>query len=382
MIGRLNIRQLAEEREESLSPYAVKSKFSRGRERYEEPCPVRTAFQHDRDRIIHCKAFRRLKHKTQVFIAPLGDHYVTRLTHTLEVAQIARTIARALNLNEDLTEAIALGHDLGHTPFGHVGEDVLNELYHNGFRHNEQSLRVVDLLENDGHGLNLTWEVRDGILNHSKDRENIQGGGEANTLEGEVVKISDSIAYINHDIDDAIRAGMLAEGDLPLSAITKLGNSRSLRINTMVCDVIEQSWSARGDTKETPRITMSPEILEATNNLREFLFERVYNIRSAQEESERAREVIRALYKYFSQHPDKLPAEYRFYSDEVERRVVDYIAGMTDQYALRTAEELSLTEDKAEPPTTPINKKEQEGKNPPKAIPLPLFKEDETPPSS
>ena len=349
MISQLNIRQLAEEREESLSPHAVKSKFSRGRPRYEEPCPVRTAFQHDRDRIIHCKAFRRLKHKTQVFIAPLGDHYVTRLTHTLEVAQIARTIARALNLNEDLTEAIALGHDLGHTPFGHVGEEVLDELYHQGFRHNEQSLRVVDLLENNGHGLNLTWEVRDGILNHSKTRVDIQGEGwgEVNTLEGEVVKISDSVAYINHDIDDAIRAGMIAEGDLPLSAIAKLGNSRSLRINTMVCDIIERSWSVRGHGKENPTITMSPEILEATNVLRQFLFERVYNIRSAQEESERARGVVRALYKYFNEHADKLPSEYSFYSDEVERRVVDYIAGMTDQYAMRLAEELSLTKGKA-----------------------------------
>jgi dGTPase len=380
MIGRLNIRQLAEEREENLSPHAAKSKLSRGRARYEELCPIRTAFQRDRDRIIHCKAFRRLKHKTQVFIAPLGDHYVTRLTHTLEVAQIARTIARALNLNEDLTEAIALGHDLGHTPFGHVGEDVLNELYHKGFRHNEQSLRVVDLLENNGHGLNLTWEVRDGILNHSKDRENIQGGGEASTLEGEVVKISDSVAYINHDIDDAIRADMLAEGDLPLFAVTKLGNSRSLRINTMVCDVIEQSWSVRGDTKETPAITMSSEILEATNSLREFLFERVYNIRSAQEESERAREVIRALYKYFNQYADKLPEEYRFYSDEVERRVVDYIAGMTDQYAMRTAKELFPTEDKAEPPATPVSKTDPEGKNLPKTIPLPLFGDEAPPP--
>jgi len=349
MIGQLNIRQLAEEREESLSPYAVKSKSSRGRLKNEEPCPVRTAFQHDRDRIIHCKSFRRLKHKTQVFIAPLGDHYVTRLTHTLEVSQIARTIARALNLNEDLAEAIALGHDLGHTPFGHVGEEVLNELYHQGFRHNEQSLRVVDLLENNGQGLNLTWEVRDGILNHSKTRVDIwgEGWGKVNTLEGEVVKISDSVAYINHDIDDAIRAGMISEGDLPLSAIVKLGNSRSLRISTMVCDIIEHSWAVRGQDKENPTIGMSPEILEATNTLRKFLFERVYNIRSAQEEAERAREVVRSLYKYFNEHEDRLPPEYRFYSDEVERRVVDYIAGMSDQYALRLAEELSLTKGKA-----------------------------------
>ncbi|NQT31527.1 MAG: deoxyguanosinetriphosphate triphosphohydrolase [Deltaproteobacteria bacterium] len=378
MIGRLNIRQLTEEREESLSPHAVQSKNSRGRQRPEEPCPVRTAFQRDRDRIIHCKAFRRLKHKTQVFITPLGDHYVTRLTHTLEVAQIARTIARALNLNEDLTEAIALGHDLGHTPFGHVGEEVLNELYHRGFKHNEQSLRVVDLLENDGLGLNLTWEVRDGILNHSKDRVSIQGEGvgEAGTLEGEVVKISDSIAYINHDIDDAIRAGMLAEGDLPLSAITILGNTRSLRINTMVVDIIERCWPSMGTEKEKPSITMSPQILEATDNLRHFLFERVYNIRSAQGESEKAREIIRALYRYFKEHADKMPEEYRFYSDELERRVTDYIAGMTDQYATRMAAELYPAHE-AEPPAI---KQKPKDKTPPQARTLPLFGEDEAPP--
>jgi dGTPase len=375
MIGRLNIRQLAEEREESLSPHAARSKNSRGRARPEEPCPVRTAFQRDRDRIIHSKAFRRLKHKTQVFIAPSGDHYVTRLTHTLEVSQIARTISRALNLNEDLTEAIALGHDLGHTPFGHVGEDVLDELYHKGFKHNEQSLRVVDLLENDGHGLNLTWEVRDGILHHSKERESISGG-EAGTLEGEVVRISDSIAYINHDIDDAIRAGMLSEGDLPLGAITVLGNTRSLRINRMVCDIIERCYPAMADTREKPSITMSPEVLEATDALRDFLFERVYNVRSAQEESEKAREIIRTLYKYFKEHADKMPAEYRFYSDELERRVVDYIAGMTDQYAMRMVGELSPTP-KAEPPP----KSKPKAKKPPPARTLPLFGDYEFPPA-
>jgi len=344
VIRQLNTRQITEEREENLSPYAAKSKLSRGRLRPEEPCPIRTAFQRDRDRIIHCKAFRRLKHKTQVFIAPLGDHYVTRLTHTLEVSQVARTIARALNLNEDLTEAIALGHDLGHTPFGHVGEDVLNELYRHGFRHNEQSLRIVDLLENDGRGLNLTWEIRDGILNHSKPRVDIlgEGQGEANTLEGEVCKIADAIAYINHDIGDAIRAGIITEGDLPLSAITILGGSHSQRINTMVCDVIDNSWAATGcDTMvERPTISMSPEVLAAANTLREFLFERVYNLRSAQEETEKAREVMRLLYKYFNEHENKLPAEYRLHSDDIERGVVDYIAGMTDQYAMRLTEEL------------------------------------------
>jgi len=295
MISQLNIRQKTEEREESLSRYAAKSRQSRGRFKDEEPCPVRTDFQRDRDRIIHSKAFRRLKHKTQVFIAPLGDHYVTRLTHTLEVSQIARTISRALNLNEDLTEAIALGHDLGHTPFGHVGEEVLNELYHHGFKHNEQSLRVVDLLEKDGQGLNLTWEVRDGIVNHSKTRVGILGQdwGEVNTLEGEVCKIADTVAYINHDIGDAIRAGIISERDLPLSAITVLGNSHSQRINTMVCDIIDFSWAVRGDNiKDSPTIGMSPQILEATNTLREFLFDRVYNVHAAQKEAKKAREVV------------------------------------------------------------------------------------------
>ncbi len=346
MISRLNIRRIAEEKEESLSPHAVKSRSSQGRLRAEEPCPIRTAFQRDRDRIIHCKAFRRLKHKTQVFIAPLGDHYATRLTHTLEVSQIARTIARALDLNEDLTEAISLGHDLGHTPFGHVGEEVLNELYHEGFRHNEQSLRVVDILEKDGRGLNLTWEVRDGILNHSKTSVDIlgQGWGKVNTLEGEVCKLADTVAYINHDIGDAIRAGIITENDLPFSATTILGASHSQRINTMVCDILDYSWAVSGyDTIDNPAIGMSRQILEATNNLRDFLFDRVYNVRSAQEEAEKARGVVRLLYQYFTEHEDKLPAEYRLYSDEMEQGVVDYIAGMTDQYALMMVEDLSLT---------------------------------------
>jgi dGTPase len=350
MTSRFNIRQMIEEREEGLSPYAAKSRLSQGRMRPEEPCPIRTSFQRDRDRIIHAKAFRRLKHKTQVFIAPLGDHYVTRLTHTLEVSQIARTIARALKLNEDLSEAIALGHDLGHTPFGHVGEDVLNELYSPGFRHNEQSLRVVDRLENDGHGLNLTWEVRDGILNHSKTRLETLGQdwGKVATLEGAVCRIADLVAYINHDIGDAIRADIITEGELPLSAVKVLGLSHSQRINTMVSDIIDSSWAATGlaDTPESPTISMSPEVLTATDTLRKFLFERVYDIRSAQEESERAREVVRLLYQYFKEHEEKVPPEYYPSSDDTERRVVDYIAGMTDHYALRMAEELSLVKGK------------------------------------
>jgi dGTPase len=341
VIERLNIRKMIEEREESLSPHAVKSRMSKGRPVHEEQDPIRTVFQRDRDRIIHSKSFRRLKHKTQVFIAPQGDHYVTRLTHTLEVSQIARTIARALNLNEDLTEAIAMGHDLGHTPFGHIGEEVLNDLYHEGFRHNEQSLRVVDLLENDGKGLNLTMEVRDGIVNHSKSTARIlEDWGQMATLEAEVCRIADTVAYINHDIDDAIRAGIIGGDDLPSLPVEVLGNTRRERINTMVNDIIVQSWAARDPGAESPSITMSPGIKEVTNILRDFLWERVYNLIAAREEAEKARETIRHLYRYFNDNEDKLPPEYSVYSDEVERRVVDYIAGMTDQYATRLAEGL------------------------------------------
>jgi len=343
MVSQLQVRNIIEEREESLSPHAAKSRLSPGRARYEEPCPVRTDFQRDRDRIIHAKAFRRLKHKTQVFIDPQGDHYVTRLTHTLEVSQIARTIARALNLNEDLTEAIALGHDLGHTPFGHIGEEVLNELYSHGFRHSEQSLRTVELLENNGQGLNLTWEVRDGIINHSKEGlKEKEDWGKAGTLEGIVVKIADIIAYINHDIDDAVRAGIITEEDLPVSTAAVLGHSHRERINTLVCNVIEQSWAVRGsNSADSPVIRISPHILEATNTLHSFLFDRVYNVYSEQEEATRAREIVRRLYRFFAEHQDRLPVEYINNIDEAERRTVDYIAGMTDQYALRLAEELA-----------------------------------------
>jgi dGTPase len=338
------IRQRLEEREESLSLYAAKSRLSRGRIKAEPPSPMRTEFQRDRDRIIHSKAFRRLKHKTQVFVAPLGDHYVTRLTHTLEVSQIARSISRALNLNEDLTEAISLGHDLGHTPFGHVGEEVLNELYPKGFRHNEQSLRVVDCLENDGKGLNLTWEVREGILKHSKSsKQDILGDmwDLPATLEAQICRLADSVAYINHDIGDAVRARLITEGDLPQSAIAILGKSHSKRIDTMVCDIIDQSWSATGleDTKKTPIITMSSEVLEAANNLRHFLFQRVYEVQVSRKETERAKQVVRFLYCHFVDNPDKLPKEFAS-GDEAERGIVDYIAGMTDNYALTLASEL------------------------------------------
>jgi len=340
----LNIRQQIEESERCLSPFATQSRFSRGRLRWEEPCPIRTAFQRDRDRIIYSNAFRRLKHKTQVFIMPLGDHYVTRLTHTLEVSQIARTIARALNLNEDLTEAIALGHDLGHTPFGHIGEQVLNELCPFGFKHNEQSLRVVDLLERDGQGLNLTWEVRDGILNHSKGNIEILGEGwtEVGTLEGQVVKIADVVAYVNHDTTDAIRAGVITESDLPPSVIKVLGETLSQRINTLVTDIISYSLTQMTQPGiQKPSIGMSTTILEVTNCLREFLFERVYNSTISDEEARRARKTIQLLFSYFLKHENQLPKEYKMQGDPAERRVADYIAGMTDQYALHIAEAIS-----------------------------------------
>jgi len=344
VIEQLHIRRLTEEREESLSPHAVKSKDSRGRQRPEDPDPIRTCFQRDRDRIIHSMSFRRLKHKTQVFIAPLGDHYVTRLTHTLEVSQIARTIARALNLNEDLTEAIALGHDLGHTPFGHWGEDTLNELYREGFRHNEQSLRIVDLLEKDGRGLNLTWEVRDGIVSHSKSSAAVLGKdwGEVGTCEGEAVKISDMVAYINHDIGDAIRAGVLTENDLPPGAIKTLGMTHSQRINTMVTDIIKSSWDVRAGTKKLkkPAIVMGLPVLTAAETLRDFLFARVYTPSTGRADAANARDVVAYLYRYFNAHADRLPAEYRLHADTVERGTVDYIAGMTDQYALNLAQDL------------------------------------------
>jgi dGTPase len=341
---KVNIRERTEKKEEALSPYAAKSNSGRGRLKWEEPCPIRTSFQRDRDRIIYSKAFRRLKHKTQVFIAPLGDHYVTRLTHTLEVSQIARTIARALNLNEDLTEAIALGHDLGHTPFGHIGEEVLNELYHGGFRHNEQSLRVVDLLERDGQGLNLTWEVRDGILNHSKGQAEVlgEGWGDVHTLEGQICKIADTVAYVNHDVEDAIRAAIISQDDLPKPVVATLGHTHSQRINTLVCDIVNCSWPITGNSNVSkPTIGMSPEVLKVTNILRQFLFDKVYYPSLAGQDAIKAKKVLRLLYSYFLKHEDKLPREFTSLPDDKERKVIDYIAGMTDQYALRLAEQVS-----------------------------------------
>jgi dGTPase len=339
----LDVRLNTESKEEGLSVYASKSRCSRGRLKWEEPCPLRTSFQRDRDRIIYSNAFRRLKHKTQVFVAPLGDHYVTRLTHTLEVSQIARTISRALNLNEDLTEAIALGHDLGHTPFGHLGEDILNELNPKGFRHNEQSLRIVDVLEKKGNGLNLTWEVRDGILNHSKSGIKIfdDDWGEVGTLEGHVVKIADAIAYINHDTNDAIRAGVIAESDLPGIAVEVLGSSSADRINTLVTDIVRETSNILfHENLEKPKITMSKIILDAANELRDFLFKRVYNSDLAVKDKNKIKDLIVFHYKYFSSNIEQLPDEYLSMDGTVDRKVTDYISGMTDSFAISKAEEI------------------------------------------
>ncbi len=319
----------------NLSPFATLSVATRGRERKEPSCPLRTEFQRDRDRIIHSKAFRRLKHKTQVFIAPFGDHYRTRLTHTLEVSQIARTIARALRLNEDLTEAIALGHDLGHTPFGHIGEEALNSVYKGGFAHNEQSLRVVEKLEGE-RGLNLTWEVRDGILNHSQEGEKILSENAKNvpaTLEGEVVKIADPLAYVNHDIDDALRAKIIRERDLPREPIKILGETSRERIASIVKDVVTNSW-------DKPHLQMSPLVLEAFNELRDFMYRRVYKAEVLLKEVRKAFQLVCSLYNFYLQNPHLIPDYFRENAgkESIERAVVDYIAGMTDRYALNEYE--------------------------------------------
>ena len=303
----MNIREEQEKREHLIfSPYASFSDESRGRDRDEEPCPMRTIYQRDRDRIIHCKAFRRLKHKTQVFLAPEGDHYRTRLTHTLEVAQIARSIARALNLNEDLTEAIALGHDLGHTPFGHAGERTLNSLCPMGFAHYRQSIRVVEFLEKDGQGLNLTWEVRDGILNH-------RTSGNPSTLEGKAVRLSDKIAYINHDIDDGIRAGILKESDIPSEYTDVLGNSTKERLNTMISDIIMNSIGKND-------LVMSEPVRKAMTELRKFMFESLYLNPTAKSEEAKADKLITELYRYYVANTDKLPDTYKRFITEFDER--------------------------------------------------------------
>ena len=317
---------------EHLDPRAAFADESRGRLRLEEPRieDVRTAFQRDTDKIVHSKAFRRLMHKTQVFLSPEGDHYRTRMTHTIEVSRIARTIAKALNLNEDLAEAVAMGHDLGHTPFGHAGEVALTEAMGQPFRHNEQSLRVVDILENGGEGLNLTYEVRMGILGHTGDRI-------PETMEGQIVRWADRYAYVNHDIDDAIRAGILENGDIPKSISRVLGNNHSQRINSLVCDTITTS-------REAGKICLSPQVEKALNDLREFMFQNVYRNPVAKGQEVKARGMLKRMYEYYYNHPEALPQDFQpqLSFDGMERTVCDYIAGMTDNYAVDKYTELFI----------------------------------------
>lgn len=339
----MTIRERLEQEEmRRLSPHAALSAETKGRLVPEEPCDIRTAFQRDRDRIIHAKSFRRLKHKTQVFLSPTGDHYRTRLTHTLEVAQIARTIAKALQLNEELTEAVALGHDLGHTPFGHAGEAVLNEIFPGGFSHHEQSLRVVDVLEREGRGLNLTAEVRDGILKHSKGKENVfpdDLSSLPDTLEARVVRVSDIIAYVNHDLDDAIRGGVIVAGDIPLICLETLGPTHAKRIDTMVRDVI--SATLEGPNLE---LTMRPGTYEALVSLRDFLYERVYDIHDVHEDFVRAKKILCELYQRLLEDDTLFHQQIGAVQSGTsrEQRVCDFIAGMTDRYALHLYEKLFM----------------------------------------
>ena len=324
------VRERVCAREENfLSPYAVRSSETKGRAREEKPCDFRTEFQRDRDRIIYSNSFKRLKNKTQVFFAPEGDHYITRLTHTFDVSQIARSIARTLGLNEDLAEAIALGHDLGHTSFGHVGEKVLAKLSSDGFMHNEQSLRVVDSIEKNGRGLNLTFEVRDGILEH-------KSSGKPATLEGEAVSLADRIAYINHDIEDALRAGILTVDDLPKKAVKVLGDATKTRINTAIADIYANSYG-----KE--HVRMSDEVMAATNELRSFMFKNVYALTNIAIQ-ERAERMLTQMFEYFMKHADKLPKPYLtlLERDGKERAVCDYISGMTDRYAISVFENIFI----------------------------------------
>src|SRR6478735_3851583 len=337
-----SIRQQLEKREhEILAATAAKSDRTKGRVRPEAEDPIRPAFQRDRDRVIHCKAFRRLKDKTQVFFAPAGDHYRTRLTHTLEVSQIARTIAKVLRLHEELTEAIALGHDLGHTPFGHAGERVIDSLMPGGFNHYEQSLRIVDALENDGRGLNLTWEVRDGIAKHSKGKSGAPVGMAAalrsSTIEGQIMRVADIIAYVNHDIDDATRAGILKTEDLPRDLVGVLGNSSSARIGTLVKDVVTETL-AGGLTE----IRMSDRVLEAVLQLRAFLFEAVYENTMATLEFKKASGILSGLWEKVRERPDEFLDRQTIDADGLDAATRDFIAGMTDRYAVRLFEQLYI----------------------------------------
>ena len=334
------IREQLEARERDLlAPAAARSADSRGRLREEPPDPIRPVFQRDRDRIIHSKAFRRLKHKTQVFFAPTGDHYRTRLTHTLEVSQIARSIAKVLRLHEELTEAIALGHDLGHPPFGHAGERVIDRLVPGGFSHYEQSLRIVDVLENDRRGLNLTWEVRDGIARHSKGKHGLPVGAppehRASTVEGQIARVADIIAYVNHDIDDAVRAGVLRERDLPADAVARLGHGSSQRINTMVTDVVHRTLE--GGLTE---VRMSGEVLDATLALRSFLFEAVYENPRATAEFQKAEGILGGLWEKVRERPEQFLDAETMDQEGLDAAARDFLAGMTDRYAVALFEEL------------------------------------------
>ena len=339
----MNIREMLEQDERArLSPHAKLSSETKGREKKEEECEIRPAYQHDRDSILHSKSFRRLKHKTQVFLAPTGDHYRTRLTHTLEVSQIARTMAKSLRLNEDLTEAIALGHDLGHTSFGHAGESVLNEIFPGGFFHPEQSLRVVDVLGKDGKGLNLTYEVRDGILKHSKGEGEIISNDPSSmpeTLEGQLVRIADIIAYVNHDIDDALRAGVIAYKDLPQDCIKVLGDSHARRIGAMVKDVI-----AVAEKEDGRVVSLSQPFLETTVKLRDFLYKEVYFGKIVYSNFLKASKILKELYNYFLEHEEEFIKESGMSNrdDPLERRVCDFVAGMTDRYAFNFYEKIFL----------------------------------------
>jgi len=334
----MTIRERLEKNEENLHPKAARS-IDAKRQRDEKKSPVRTEFQRDRDRILHSKSFRRLKHKTQVFISPGGDHFRTRLTHTLEVSQIARTIARALNLNEDLTEAIALGHDLGHTPFGHSGERIMNELTNGEFQHYSQSLRVIDKLEYEGKGLNLTHQVRDGILKHSKGKGPILTKNSSllpSTLEGQIVRISDIVAYVNHDIDDALRAKMITDSDIPASSQKRLGKTFSKRIDTAVIDIIEQTSRINLDY-----IAISNEIYNEICTLRDFLYERVYWVKETEKEMEKIRRILFCIYEYILKHPGEYINPYPE-EDSPERRTIDFIAGMTDRYVMSVFREIAI----------------------------------------
>lgn len=328
----MNIRESMEQREQKmLSPYAALSLCSRGRERQEEECDVRTVYQRDRDRILHSKAFRRMKDKTQVFVAPQGDHYRTRLTHTLEVSQIARTIAKALRLNEDLVEAIALGHDLGHTPFGHAGERALDAVNPDGFAHYKQSVRVAQILEKNGEGLNLTWEVRDGILNH-------RTSGNPSTLEGQVVRLSDKIAYIHHDMDDAIRGGILTEADVPKEICEVIGSSPTERLDHFIHDIVTNSM-------DKDDILMSEPVAQAMTKIRQFMFERVYKNPVAKSEEGKAEMLMETLYQHFLKHLDDLPEEYLnllSVGEPREKVVCDYVGAMTDRFAIAVYEDIYI----------------------------------------